>query len=224
MKKFIKPLLLLLLTVGCCCVKSQNLEVGWTGSIGMSKVTSNLPISGDYKTKYAFSGNLGMFLEKIIGQKSRLGIEALWVQIEGKETTGQHILTATGPQGIEVVGFSTDKSTIHSSYIGIPVYYRYAFGNFGIKGGVQPMIFLFARAKDESKGEINNSPFETRSETEDLNFGRVDIGPKIGIDYGLNKKLRVRADYYHGLTDITADEFPWQRRNRQISLGLNYIF
>lgn len=224
MKRHRKMLLLLIMVIGLNSAKSQNLVIGGTGNIGLSKVTSNLPISGDYKVKFTLSGNLGMFLEKKIGQKSSLGIEALWVQIEGKEITVNKALTAFNGQELEVIGVISDKSTLHSSYVGIPVYYRFEFGKIGIKGGFQSMIFLFASSNYEASGEIYGEPYEAESEMKDIKFDRIDIGPKVGVDYRLNDKFRLRADYYHGLTDITSDEFPWERRNRQFNLGINYIF
>lgn len=224
MKRHRKLLLLLILVIGLNSAKSQNLVIGGTANIGFSKVTSNLPISGDYKVKFTHSANLGMFLEKKIGQKSLLGVEALWVQIEGKEITDNKALTAFNGQEIVIFGVISDKSTLHSSYVGIPVYYRFVFRKIGIKGGFQSMIFLFASSNYEANGEVNGIPYEAESEMKDIEFDRIDIGPKVGIDYRLNEKFRLRADYYHGLTDITSDEFPWERRNRQFNLGVNYIF
>jgi len=225
MKKCQKLLLLFIITIGLNTAKSQNLIIGGTANIGLSKVTSNLPISGDYKVQFTFSGNLGMFLEKKIGQKSSLGIEALWVQMEGKTVTDDKALTAISEDfELEVIGVISDESRLHSSYIGLPIYYRLQVGLLGIKAGVQPMIFLFASSKYKANGEISGEAYDAESKIDDIQFDRIDIGPKIGIDYQLNDKLRIRADYYHGLTDITSDEFPWQRKNRQINLGVNYIF
>lgn len=86
------------------------------------------------------------------------------------------------------------------------------------------MIFLFASSNYEAEGEISGEPYAAKSSRSDIVFDRIDLGPKIGIDYRLNEKIRLRADYYHGLTDITSDEFPWERRNRQVSLGVGYVF
>lgn len=204
--------------------KSQSLIIGGTGNIGLSKVTSNLPTSGDNKIKFTLSGNLGMFLEKKIGQKSSLGIEALWVQIEGKEVTENIGITVFNGQELEVIGVISDNTTLHSSYVGVPVYYRFELGRIGIKGGVQPMFFLFASSNYKANGEIGGEPYEEQNNMKGIKFDQIDIGPKVGIDYRLNEKIRLRADYYHGLTNITSDEFPWERRNRQFNLGVNYIF
>lgn len=205
-------------------VKAQNLILGGSANIGFSKVTSNLPISGDYRIVFAISGNLGMFMEKKITEKSTLGIEALWVQIEGKEVTKNKELTGFNGQELEVIGMISDKSKLHSSYVGVPIYYRFETEKIGIKGGFQTMIFLFASSNYEATGEFENKPFNTKSKRKDIEFDKIDFGPKIGIDYQLKNNLRLRADYYYGLIDITSDKFPFERRNRQVSIGINYIF
>ena len=187
MKKCQKLLLLFIITIGLNTAKSQNLIIGGTANIGLSKVTSNLPISGDYKVQFTFSGNLGMFLEKKIGQKSSLGIEALWVQMEGKTVTDDKALTAISEDfELEVIGVISDESRLHSSYIGLPIYYRLQVGLLGIKAGVQPMIFLFASSKYKANGEISGEAYDAESKIDDIQFDRIDIGPKIGIDYQLN--------------------------------------
>ncbi len=224
MKQHRKLLLYFMVIFGMGSAKSQNTTIGITANLGLSKVTSNLPVSGDYNVRFTISGNLGIFIEKKISQKSYLGVESLWVQIEGKEVTQDKELTGFDGQELEVIGVISNKSRLHISYVGVPFYYRLEIGKIGVKGGVQPMIFLFASSNYEASGEIYDKPYETTSETKGIKFDRIDIGPKIAIDYRLNDKFRLRADYYHGLTDITSDEFPWQRRNRQLSLGVNYVF
>lgn len=216
--------LLLLIIIGMNTAKSQNWVIGGTGNLGFSKVTSNSPISEYNKEKFTFSGNSGIFFEKKIGQKSSLGIEVLWVQIEGKNVWNDKVLTILNGQEREVVGVISEKSTLHSSYIGLPVYYQFELGKFGIKGGVQSMIFLFASSNYEAVGELNGKPYETTSSNKDVKLDRIDIGPKVGFDYRFNEKFEIRIDYYHGLADITYRGSPWQSRNRQFTIGLNYIF
>jgi hypothetical protein len=205
-------------------IRAQNLIIGCTGNIGLSKVTSNIPIPDDYRVKFTSSGNLGIFLEKKIGQKSSLGIEALWIQIEGKEITKDIVLTVVNGQELEEIGVVSNKLKLHSSYIGIPIYYRGQIGKIGIKGGFQSMIFLFANSDHESIGEINGEPYEDEGKIKNIKFEQIDMGPKLGVDYKLNSKIRLRADYYHGLIDITSNEFPWERKNRQINLGIQLEF
>lgn len=224
MNPFTKYFFPCLIIFGFNSVKSQDIIIGATANAGMSKVTSNLPHSGDFKAKYTPSGNLGVFLEKRIGKKSALGIEALWVQIEGNEGVKNLILTGYDNQGLQELGVISTKSRLHTSYAGVPIYYRLAFGKFGIKAGAQPMLFLFASSSYKAKGLVSGKPYKAANKTKDLKFDRVDIGPKLGIDYQLNNKLRLRADFYYGLIDITPDEFPWQRRYRQFTTGVQYFF
>ncbi len=222
MKNF-HPLLCLVLLLATNPAHSQNWTIGATGSIGFSKVTSNLPIS-DYKVKLALSGNWGAFIEKKIGRGLALGIEVLGVQMEGKETTGDKELKEFNGQELEVVGVVSDQSRLHSSYVGMPVFYRLGVGRLGIKAGIQPMLLLFANSAYKISGTLYGEPYKDASKTKNIKLERFEIGLKAGIDYRINDIFRLRIDYYHGLTDITPDEFPWERRNRQISLGTQYIF
>lgn len=204
--------------------KSQNLIGGVVGNIGFSKVTSAFVTPGDFKVKSALSGNFGVFLEKRISQKSSLGMEALWVQMEGKEVSTNRTLMAFDGQQLVNVGFISDASGLHISYVGLPFYYRIEFGKVGLKAGVQPMIFLFASDSYKGSGELYNEPFSTESRTKDIDLQRIDIGPKVGLDYQLNNKFRLRTDFYYGLTDITSGESFFQRKNRQVCVGGNYLF
>lgn len=222
--KNLHRLLCLMLLLVTNSVRSQNWTIGATGSIGFSKVTSNLPISGDYRVKFALSGNWGAFIEKKIGRGSALGIEILWVQVEGKEVTLNKELKEFNGQELEVVGVVSDQTRLHASYVGLPVFYQLGIGKLGIRAGIQPMIFLFANSTYKISGTLYGEPYKDASKTKDIALERFEIGLKAGIDYRINDAFRLRIDYYHGLTDITPDEFPWDRRNRQISLGTQYIF
>jgi hypothetical protein len=204
--------------------KAQNLIGGVVGNIGFSKVTSAFFTPGDFKVKFALSGNFGVFLEKRISQKSSLGMEALWVQMEGKEVSKDRTLMAFDGQQLVTVGVISDESRLHISYLGLPFYYRIELGKVSIKAGVQSLLFLFANASYEGRGELYGEPFSTESKTKDIDLKSIDIGPKVGLDYQLNNRFRLRADYYYGLTDITSSEFSFQRKNQQLCVGGNYLF
>ncbi|MBK9726499.1 MAG: PorT family protein [Saprospiraceae bacterium] len=205
-------------------MKCQNLNIGITANLGLSKVTSNFLVSDDYKVKYTYSGNIGVFIEKEIGNKSSLGAEVLWVQIGGKETTDNKILTAFDGQDLKVVGIISDVAKLNSSYIAFPFYYRVQLNKIGIKIGLQTMFFLFANSSYEATGELNGKPYYGKSNTSGIKFDIIDFGPKIGVEYNLGMSLKLRADYYLGLPDITSDSSPFERKNRQGNLGINYRF
>lgn len=224
MNKIRKLLLLLLVLIGLNAAHSQNLVIGGTGNLGLSKVPSFSPIIIGPKEKFSFSGNVGIYFEKNIGHKSSVGIEVLWVQIEGKNIWNNKVLTTYNGQEKEVIGVISEKSALHASYIGIPVYYQLELGKFGIKGGFQSMILIFANSNYKAEGELHGEPYKTESTRKYINLDRMDIGPKVGLDYRLNEKIQLRADYYHGLTDITTDLISPQKKNRQFTLGVNYIF
>ena len=224
MHKSRKLLLLLLAIIGLNSAYSQNLVIGGTGNLGLSKVTSFSPILKGREEKFSLSGNVGIFFEKNIGRKSSVGMEVLWVQIEGKDIWNDKVLTTSNGQEKEVVGVISEKSALHASYVGIPVYYQIELGKIGIKGGFQTMILIFASSNYKADGELHGKPYTTESTTNNIKLDRIDIGPKVGVDYRLNEKFQLRADYYHGLTDITNDLLSWQKRNRQFTIGLIYIF
>jgi len=199
---------------------NKNWIIGGTGNIGISKVTLNIQFARDYRAKYAFSGNFGMFIENKINYRSSIGIEALWVQIEGKEAKESYNYIF---QNMKFNGVSSRKFRLHSSYIGMPVYYRLKIKKIGIKAGVQPMLFLFAHSNEKISGEVNDEPTVAEIEVKNLKFNHFDIGPKVGIDYKLNDRLLLRADCYYGLRDVSSPDYRWLR-NRQYNLGLQYIF
>ena len=207
-------------------ITAQDLKSGITGNIGWSKVTNNMLDFPDFKNKFTLSGSLGLFAEIKIGQHSSLGIEVLWVQIEGKEVSNNREVRGFSgiPPMLGVIGIVSDKSRLHSSYVATPLYYRYDYEKLGFKIGAQPMIFLFASSDYEISGELWGEPYMENSKTKDIEFNTFDIGLKIGMDYQLNQNIRLRADYYHGELDITSDETSLERSNRQISLGVNYFF
>jgi len=219
-----KAILVVLLLINVAIANSQNINYGATLNIGMSQMTSNLEPSVDYQTKYTVSGYAGAYFEKRTGIKSSIGGEFLWIQMEGKEVTNNKKLTAINAQGmIETVGNISDISKVHSGYFGLPVYYKINFKKVGLKIGFQTMIFLFGSSSYEATGELNGKPFQNSSKTSGLKFDWIDYGPKIGIDYELNKTLNLRTDFYVGIPDITPEFLQLERKNRQITLGINYL-
>ncbi len=226
MKTFVKLFLTLFLMIGVYTAKSQKLILGATGNLGFSKVSKNTTIYPDPEKRFAVSGNLGLFLEKKVGPKSSFGVEALWVQIEGltaRENKATFIIDRY-QQDLELISIITDRVRLHSSYIGIPIYYRLESNGLGLKVGFQSMLLLSASLNYEASGVRGGEPFEYELDVEDLELNRLDIGPKVGIDYRLGPKLLIRADYYHGLNNMTVEEYDTKRKNRQLSLGLSYAF
>ena len=202
--------LLLCFLICCICnlANSQDLNFGLTFNVGLSKIPTILSSFEGFNTEYTLSGNAGFYLEKNITKKSSLGIELLWVQAEGKETSTGELFAPNMS-----LGRITDEDRTHISYIGLPIYYRLQFGKLGLKLGAQPMAFLFASSDYHSFGELNGEPFSNSSKTKGIKLDSFNVGPKVGIDFAISDALRVRADYYHGLSDIDI---------KQITLGINF--
>ncbi len=214
----------LLIVLATQTTTAQKLTVGATGNIALSKISADWEYSGDSKVKFAISGNAGVFANYKLGAKSSIGAELLWLQMEGKHINPDHILSMMNEQGLFVNATVSSKVTFHLSYLAIPLHYRLAIGKLGIKAGVQPMIYLFGSSNYEVNGEMDGQPLNAKDKITDIPFDRVDIGPKIGIDYQFNNKFSLRADYYHGLLDITDSGDDYYKRNQQVNIGLSYAF
>lgn len=212
-------LFIILLLVGINSAKAQKLLFGGTGSIALSKVTYDL--SKKYcKSKYAPTTNLGVFLEMQISQKSFLGVEALWIPVRGSMTCHSNINDS------EIVGEFSNTKILYLNYIGMPIYYRLKMGALGIKVGCQPMVVLSRSLTSEIIMQFYGDPFELKYEdkNKELPLHKLNIGPKIGLDYRLSSKIRLRMDYYLGLIDIQPKTDDLQQRNRQLNIGIQYTF
>ena len=106
-------------------IASQNLSIGISANAGLSHVKSKITSSSNFKDKHSLSYSYGAFMEKKIANKSSLGLELLWVQIQGREKRVRDELRVFNGQEIEVAGYITDESRLHSSYMAIPIYYKY---------------------------------------------------------------------------------------------------
>lgn len=220
--------MLLLCVAGISAAHAQNFKIGVTGNIGLSKASTG----GYYsllgiEREFALSGNIGLFAEKKIGSKSSLGAELLWVQLEAKENIKTRDLVQYNGSDYETVGTYSSKWKTHLSYLAMPLYYRMNFGKFGIKGGVQSMLFLFGKMNLEHTGIRNDEPYHEELSFKNIDFRRFDFGPKIGIDYQLNSKFRLRADYYQGILDNTPHQnagSSLKYKNVQLNVGLQYQF
>ena len=203
---------------------TQNVKFGFTVNYAQSKNTNTTPFS-EAESKFTSSGNVGFFLEKKIANKSSIGLEALWVQIEAKQTENEILWTGTSITTGEPAGFSNTEHRDHFSYIGLPIFYKFHLKKLGIKAGLQPMLYLFGSSNFSSNGELNGQPFADSSETKDIELNH-DYGPKIGIDYDLWRGIHLRVDYYHGLNNIFPDGTPdfFEGKNRQVSVGFNFFF
>lgn len=203
---------------------AQSFIFGSTISSGPSVVTSNKRGAGTLKTKAAFSGNVGVFLEKKLGTKYAIGLEALWVQMEGFEVDENIEWFEASIEEQISIGYISEEYRFHTSYLGLPLYFRYEIGKFGFKGGLQTLFLLKTSTHFRSYGELKGEPFDSEGKIDPLELSKMDSGPKIGIDYTISPNLKLRMDYYHGVRDIAIGRFDRERKNRQLGVGVSYIF
>lgn len=218
-------LITLLLLTTFSTLKAQNLAFGVTGNAGLSKMVINSQFLSSLEAQFAFSGNGGLFLEKSITEKHAIGLELLWVQIQGREGRNDYEIAGMDDDGeFEVIGLGSNEENFQASYLALPIYGRYQVGKFGLKVGFQTMLFLNATSdfKIENNFFDGTSILEEQSETA-IDFRAIDLGPTVGLDFSVHTKLRLRLNYYHGARDIILDGTPFlERRNRQVSAGLQY--
>lgn len=202
-------------------LKSQSLSIGATANIGLSQINrlSDYPIPEYYEYDFSLSGNAGLFIRKELSRKSSVGLEVLWVQITGEEAViNRPIVTSSGDNR----GFETEITTRNISYLGAPIYYRLKINNLGIKVGVQPMLYLFQKVNRKSNGEIDGESYAFDGEYDDIRYNNLDYGLKAGLDYSLNDRFRLRADYYHGFKSIIPYWIARSMKIRQVTLGVEY--
>ena len=164
------------------------------------------------------SGAGGFFYEQRFNQKSRIGAQLLWVQMNGRN---HRIIHGSDSFGQFLVSFSGFLDT-YSSYIGIPIYYQHNLGKIGLKVGIQPLFLLSASATSKKYSREDPNELEIFHHTENLDFSFVDFGPQFGVNYQLTERVRLAANYYLGLTNIAPPIGQLDIKNRQFDIGVDY--
>ncbi len=214
-------------------LSAQDFRFGLSFNAATSKVQSNFSFPEDYGIFFKRSAKIGLLVEKKLSKRSALGMELLWVLIEGQEyrykpASYWYTTRAGGRSGTSGTIILTDNTKIHSHYIGVPAYYRFSLGRFSIKGGLQALILMSLDIEKShlQKGVIGaeTEPFLQYDTADKIPLRKYDLGPQFGLDFRLSKHLRLRIDYFQGLTNLYTDGGEWQRKNRQFSFGVDYWF
>ncbi len=212
-------------------LSAQDFRFGLSFNAARSKIISNFDFPDDYFIRYNPSGKFGFLIEKKMTKHSGLGMELLWVKIEGLEFRDMGNLSKfqsfSGGAATQTFIIS-DYLDIHTDYIGVPVYYRYSLGRFSFKGGLQALVLLSTKL-DKSNGKSGmpigkEEPFFHYKNTDNIPLKKYDLGPQIGLDFTLNGHFRLRLDYYHGLMNLYTNAGDIHRKNRQVSFGVDYWF
>ena len=205
----------------------QNSAFGVTGNVGFSKIDYDLGVSDNKKDKLRLSSDFGFFFEKRIKQKSGLGAKLLWVSLKGEREVSDIELFTINPETLmrEPLGSRTSFTTFYLNYIGVPIYYLYNTKNLTLNTGIQTMILTNASSRFREDVFLNGEAPRILSEGDNnFEFKRIDIGATIGISYALSNKITLTSSFYYGLLNIDKNPSRSEKKNRQITLGLNYYF
>ncbi len=203
----------------------QNTRFGITGNVGLSKIDYDLGELENKKDKLRLSSNLGLFFEKKLKQKSGLGAKLLWVSLKGETEVSDIELFTINPETLmrEPLGSRTSFTTFHLNYIGVPIYYLYNTKKLTLNAGIQTMFLINASSRFREDVFFNDEAPRILSEGDNnFEFKRIDVGATIGVSYALSKKLSLTSSLYYGLLNVDKNSSSSEKKNRQITLGLNY--
>ena len=220
--KLVASLVFFALSIGA--LFCQNTSFGLTGNIGLSKVNSNLSVENK-EDNLVLSGNVGFLFEKIIRSKSGFGAKLLWVPLKGETEVSDIELFTINPETFmrEVVGSRTTLTSFQSNYIGVPIYYFFKQNKLKINTGIQPMFLLNTKSRFKNNIIFEGEASESEGENS-VQFNKLDLGITLGLSYDLTDKLSIASSFYYGLLNVDKQSSNSERKNRQITLGLNYYF
>jgi opacity protein-like surface antigen len=187
---------------------------------GISKVEANRNLTNPTKLGFAPSGHGGLFYNLHLGKRSSIGLELLFMQIEGKE----HMkIIYTDRFGVPTGEYGTDDLNYHISYLSLPIYYGFKVKKFTFNIGAQAGIVLANNAREKTRVSYNGEPLSLENEGR-MNIDVYDFGARAGIIYNLYKKFSVEAVYYYGINNILAKTAPagWNWTVQQLTLGVRY--
>ena len=189
---------------------------------GLSRI-SNSAQKEVYNTTWmvqlAPSGQGGIFYNFHFGEKSVLGAELLFVQIEGKEQI-EFVLTDENGNN---AGHVTDKVYKHISYLGCPVYYGLQLNKVSINIGAQASFTLISSARSKGQAIYNDTITRFSNKYDKLNIKKYDFGLRAGIIFKLTDKISFEGNYYFGLNNIFNNQtLYWTWRVQQATIGVKY--
>lgn len=211
---------LLLINISLC----QSSSFGITGNIGLSEIQSNLESVRNEKDKLTLSSSFGFILEKKVKSKFGLGVKLLWVSLTGETEESTELYTIDSETLMrQVVGSRTTVINFKSNYIGVPISYFYNLKKLKINTGIQPMFLLNTKSRFKNNIIFEGEASESEGENS-VQFNKLDLGITLGLSYDLTDKLSIASSFYYGLLNVDKQSSNSERKNRQITLGLNYYF
>ena len=162
-----------------------------------------------------------IFYSKQLNEKSTIGSELLFVQIEGKELLKTQVINEIGDHTGE---FITSEGYQHISYISLPIYYGIALNKTTVNLGFQGMLTIASSGREKGQAPLNGDIFTWDIKYEKLNIDKYDFGPRVGIIYELAEKISLEGNFYYGINNILCKtahpDFIW--KSQQVIIGIRY--
>lgn len=195
-------------------------NVGVKLHMGLSIITDAYTWpKNSHKNQFAPSAYTGIYYDFNIGDKSVIGSEILFIQIEGKSKFEFDLFDDER----NYLGQYISNNRFHSSYIGIPVYYSIKRNKLKISIGVQGSLLLYSTGRSQSKNIQNGNIIDKSDVKIGGLFDKYDLGLRAGFGYKLSDELSIEGNCYYGLNrimEIGRQYMNWQ--NNQFTIGLKY--
>ncbi len=179
------------------------------------------------KNLIAPSGQIGMFYSHTFKNRSFIGTDLLFNQVESRTSytpNMQYDQRSNMNYLLPVLNNGYyEENRMHLSYLSLPVYYGYKVRRFSFYLGFQTSLKLGTSNTivSHSSGTTSSNGSQSLS-----NIDNLDYGPKVGLTWRVSTFLDLEGSYYHGLNNITYDpsNYNYQEwRIRQVSIGIRYI-
>lgn len=215
-----KLTILLLLSINITAFSQHNFGLKVNG--GFSRISNSVdPSNSTWTVQFAPSGHTGLFYNMQLENKSAIGAELLFVQIEGKEKLKMDLIDINGNN----VGTITSDIYKHISYLCLPVYYGYKFNKLKINVGFQTSFALTSSGQEKGQATYNGDLTTWDNKIDELNIDRYDFGPRAGVIFNCTDKFAIEGTYYFGVNNILGNGSPsWTWRVQQATVGLRYTF
>ena len=211
-------ILIILLTFSLHVFGQHNIGVKING--GVSKISNSLISSNsNLAVQFAPSGHGGLFYYLNLDDRSIIGAELLFMQIEGKDQFKINYFDLNGS------GQGTETIHKHISYLCFPIYYGFKFNKFTFNLGIQSSLVISSSNDVKWEVTFNGDVNTWDNKLSELNIDSYDFGPRAGIIFNLSDKFAIEGTYYFGVYNILDNgEQSQSWRVQQGTIGIRYNF
>lgn len=188
-----------------------------SGLVVEGENASTLAFDLTYKNGLAY--NFGIGYERMLTDRFAVGTEFLFSGVRTKSSSRSNSLEQSN------LVYADGTSLLN--YLSLPIYASYKVGKFSVQLGIQPKLSILDVnnytnvfiVDDEVVVDETNNEFQTTHDN-------LELGIISGIQYRLNSRWWVRADYQRELTNIelrdNANRYHDGINFGQLTVGLRY--